>query len=308
MSLSVPPDVFLLPFEELDDEDNDPETLVPSDPADPLPDGGVDNFFVDMRSYTSGSNQFSRARPVGQEGLRIVDSDSETDTDEQMIAIGDNPFGNEIDTSFRWECLPVMESRSDSIEDFEWEDLAERVDEREILSLAAFPGVDEENPISTEDEEELDFERINVEWEFLLAVNNMVTRNGADSVHDDDQEGFDYPSDYEVFDQFVDHGGAEWMKCGRPAAKSVVESLPSILLTAEDVAQNNTHCAICTDEISLTVKVKKLPCLHHYHEHCIVPWLLMRNTCPLCRYELPSSDAIEEEAQARYDFVVLQDS
>lgn len=138
-------------------------------------------------------------------------------------------------------------------------------------------------------------------------MNNMGVINAADSGHG--EEGFDYASDYDVlFDHFVDHGSAEWMKCGRPAAKSVVESLPSILLTAEDVAKNNTHCAICNDEISLLEKLKKLPCLHHYHEYCILPWLVTRNTCPFCRYELPSSDASEEEAQARYDLVILQSS
>ncbi|KAL0909807.1 hypothetical protein M5K25_020705 [Dendrobium thyrsiflorum] len=286
---------LFLPFEELNDEDDGQERLTPSDPADAIPDWGADDFFVGRRSSASGSNEFSRAQPLGHEGIRIVEFGSEADTDEQIVAIGDSSFGYEADLPFCWECLHVEEEMNDPVEEFEWEDVSDRID------------VENPNP-NTEEAEDSDR---NVEWEVLLSMN----RNDAESVFVEEQEGFAYASDYEVlFDQFGGHGGSEWMKSGRPAAKSVVENLPSVLLTAEDVAKKNTNCAVCKDEISLSEEVKRLPCLHYYHEYCIVPWLAMRNTCPLCRHELPSndtSDAIiigeeEEEAQARYEFETLQ--
>jgi hypothetical protein len=89
----------------------------------------------------------------------------------------------------------------------------------------------------------------------------------------------------DVFGRF-----AENQRRSRPAAKRVVESLPFVELTAEELRRNTAVCAICKDEIVGEEKARRLPCAHYYHGDCIVPWLSIRNTCPLCRYELPTDD------------------
>ncbi|KAF8399250.1 hypothetical protein HHK36_015115 [Tetracentron sinense] len=76
-----------------------------------------------------------------------------------------------------------------------------------------------------------------------------------------------------------------------PVSRSVVENLSTVFLTQEDVKNNNNLCAVCKDEISMEEKATQLPCSHHYHGDCILPWLSIRNTCPVCRYELPTDDA-----------------
>ncbi|GMY22255.1 E3 ubiquitin-protein ligase RNF6-like [Fagus crenata] len=48
-------------------------------------------------------------------------------------------------------------------------------------------------------------------------------------------------------------------------------------------------CAICKDELLLHSEAKQLPCSHLYHSHCILPWLSSHNSCPLCRFQLPST-------------------
>jgi len=46
-------------------------------------------------------------------------------------------------------------------------------------------------------------------------------------------------------------------------------------------------CPVCQDDFELEEEAVKLPCSHYYHLPCITTWLKQRNTCPLCRFELP---------------------
>ncbi|KAH0895817.1 LOW QUALITY PROTEIN: hypothetical protein HID58_045385 [Brassica napus] len=80
-----------------------------------------------------------------------------------------------------------------------------------------------------------------------------------------------------------------------PASKRMVDELPDVGITSEELS---IGCAICKDEIVVEEKVKRLPCRHYYHKECIVPWLGIRNTCPVCRYELPTDD-LEYERNKR---------
>lgn len=83
-----------------------------------------------------------------------------------------------------------------------------------------------------------------------------------------------------------------------PASKSVVNDLPDVDFTIEELSNRNIVCAICKDEVVVNEKVKRLPCKHYYHGECIIPWLGIRNTCPVCRYELPTDD-LEYERHRR---------
>ncbi|KAM1040095.1 hypothetical protein ACFX2I_029342 [Malus domestica] len=86
-----------------------------------------------------------------------------------------------------------------------------------------------------------------------------------------------------------------------PASKSAVESMPVIQIADTHVG-SDSHCAVCKEAFELGSEAREMPCKHIYHPDCILPWLSMRNSCPVCRHELPadqnnrnSDPGLEEE-------------
>ncbi|GAA0146688.1 ubiquitin-protein ligase [Lithospermum erythrorhizon] len=75
-----------------------------------------------------------------------------------------------------------------------------------------------------------------------------------------------------------------------PAAVSFVKNLPRFIFDRENEDSDDLACAICKDSIHAGAVVNQLPCSHIYHPSCITPWLSERNSCPLCRFELPTDD------------------
>lgn len=84
-----------------------------------------------------------------------------------------------------------------------------------------------------------------------------------------------------------------------PASKSAVEGLPTIKISEEHLGTDAAQCAVCKDEFELCSEVKQMPCKHMYHPDCILPWLAQHNSCPVCRYELPTDDSDYEQARAQ---------
>ncbi|XP_067671078.1 E3 ubiquitin-protein ligase RNF181-like [Haliotis asinina] len=79
-----------------------------------------------------------------------------------------------------------------------------------------------------------------------------------------------------------------------PAAKKVVEDLPTKLIGPTQAAQC-IKCSVCLADFDEEDETKTLPCQHQFHSKCIVPWLERVNSCPVCRHELPTDDPDYEE-------------
>jgi Ring finger domain len=231
-----------------------------------------DDFFLSRRislsdsSSSSHSIEFSRARPA--------DSELESYSDEQIIAIGTD-LNSDPFYPVRWDRLQLDDSQGgDQIqsEDFEWE--------------------------------EVDGNNNDLGWEVLMAANSVgrtpLDPEDTDSYLVEDHEAFVYTSDFDadvVVSHLYDHDN--FLKSRPPAAKSIIGNLPSIFLTEDELSKDEIQCAVCRDSIGSEQKVKRLPCMHNYHEECIVPWLSVRNTCPLCRHELPTDDPEYEDWKAQ---------
>ncbi|XP_042487485.1 uncharacterized protein LOC122067711 [Macadamia integrifolia] len=284
-----------------------------------ITDCGGEFFVSDRRSVSeSGESSTVHAAEPFVGGLRVVGIGSDSDEEEggglgvDLHSCDDDELDrvpDDMGLPLCWDCLRLDDQR-EANEDFEWEEVDERIDEREVLSMVI--DVDEDRSVLTdirtgEEESREDREESirNLEWEVLLAVNNLERNteleHEIESYHDTESflaEDYIYTAEYEMlFGQFT--GTESALRGSPPAAKSVVENLPSIFLTQDDVKNNNVLCAVCKDDISTEEEAKRLPCSHHYHGDCIIPWLNIRNTCPVCRFELPTDDPDYEQRRTR---------
>ncbi|KAE8708591.1 E3 ubiquitin-protein ligase RING1 [Hibiscus syriacus] len=75
-----------------------------------------------------------------------------------------------------------------------------------------------------------------------------------------------------------------------PASKSAIDTLPSMKIMKNDLSSEFNQCAVCMDEFEEETEAKQMPCKHNYHNDCILPWLELHNSCPVCRHELPTDD------------------
>ncbi|XP_020570897.1 uncharacterized protein LOC110018027 [Phalaenopsis equestris] len=82
-----------------------------------------------------------------------------------------------------------------------------------------------------------------------------------------------------------------------PAAASSLRNLPRVIISKDHEKNGTLICAVCKDPLSIDAEARQLPCSHLYHPSCILPWLRTRNSCPVCRYELPTDDSEYEEGK-----------
>ncbi|KAM9622782.1 RING finger protein 215 isoform 3-T3 [Trichechus inunguis] len=45
-------------------------------------------------------------------------------------------------------------------------------------------------------------------------------------------------------------------------------------------------CAVCLDHFCHKQWLRVLPCKHEFHRDCVDPWLLLQQTCPLCKFNV----------------------
>lgn len=85
-----------------------------------------------------------------------------------------------------------------------------------------------------------------------------------------------------------------------PLAKDKIEEIPKVEITPEEV-ERKLQCSVCWEDFKINELVRKLACSHVYHEDCIVPWLNLHGTCPICRKSLNGDE--EEDNDVHMDSV-----
>lgn len=68
-----------------------------------------------------------------------------------------------------------------------------------------------------------------------------------------------------------------------PMPKDQVENLPTVKISDEQVKATNLQCTVCMDDFQVGDSARQLPCEHFFHQDCIIPWLNLHASCPICR-------------------------
>ena len=95
-------------------------------------------------------------------------------------------------------------------------------------------------------------------------------------------------------------------KLRRPACKAALTKLPKRRVYPHDQQRHQNDprtCGICCGRLIHGIVLTRLPCGHVYHYNCVVPWLNRANSCPECRYEIPTftSSSTGDDAANEYE-------
>ncbi|XP_031495075.1 E3 ubiquitin-protein ligase SIRP1-like [Nymphaea colorata] len=72
-----------------------------------------------------------------------------------------------------------------------------------------------------------------------------------------------------------------------PAQKEAVDAMPTVQVG------ENLRCPICIEDFEFESKAREMPCKHKFHSECILPWLELHSSCPVCRYQMPVDESKE---------------
>lgn len=70
-----------------------------------------------------------------------------------------------------------------------------------------------------------------------------------------------------------------------PARKEAVAAMPSVKI------EETMGCSVCLEELEIGGEATEMPCKHKFHERCILPWLELHSSCPVCRFQIPADES-----------------
>jgi len=86
-----------------------------------------------------------------------------------------------------------------------------------------------------------------------------------------------------------------------PMPKENIQEIPTVNISKDQIERSQS-CSVCWEDFAVGEEVKLLECEHCFHSPCIVPWLELHGTCPVCRKELgKTGESTDGESGLRTD-------
>jgi len=76
-----------------------------------------------------------------------------------------------------------------------------------------------------------------------------------------------------------------------PASDNAISNLKNTKFHSDHLSK---ECTICQDEYKNEETLLEMPCEHDFHEECLVNWLKLHNTCPICRKPVETNSENQE--------------
>ncbi|KAI3807699.1 hypothetical protein L1987_23633 [Smallanthus sonchifolius] len=256
-------------------EDDEPPPPPSDHPA------GDDYLRIELNGWNNGDVNDEQDEEDPHQGDQVrAPFDNDDDDDEQEVTENQNEEEEEYDDN-------------DSYNNNDDDDLAGR-ERRDVLRLRLRDFASRRNRI--------------LDWaEILMGLEDQSIEFRLHVPGDDDAyvgNPGDYvdAAGYEALLQTLADSDSGGRRGAPPAAKSAVEGLRTVEVNSTDIE----ICAVCKDSVfNNEGKIaKQLECGHIYHGDCIVPWLNSKNSCPVCRFELPTDDPEYEEDRKKRSITV----
>lgn len=101
-------------------------------------------------------------------------------------------------------------------------------------------------------------------------------------------------------------GGDAGRHGSAPASKAAVEAMPTVIISKQSLEADDVYCAVCKEVFEIGGEAREMPCKHIYHSDCILPWLALHNSCPMCRHEMPFEESPARRAEGSSDAIQAQ--
>ncbi|XP_008793322.1 E3 ubiquitin-protein ligase SIRP1 [Phoenix dactylifera] len=70
-----------------------------------------------------------------------------------------------------------------------------------------------------------------------------------------------------------------------PAQKEAIDAMPTVKIVEA------MSCSVCLEDFEIGGEAREMPCKHKFHCGCILPWLELHSSCPVCRFQMPADES-----------------